>query len=278
MAENIGGIQNELSLLRQDLASLKKDMIKRLTRAKWATIDALDEIRYSNCLLACRICGYSADINTLKKLTSRCIFEGGKLERYECPQCGLIFGPLKILLLDEANLADEYKTLYEVYAEPSTTVYEIKTFLSLNPQRDGVYLNYGCGAWSDSIRILREQGWNIFGYEPYVAPNNPYTLNDATILAGMKFDGIFSHNLIEHLQYPLQFFQLTKNMLKNNAGRMAHSTACYDYAFEFTRFHIHFYTGKSIDYLCNTTGLIVDTIIRDPAVSYTNYVFSIKTP
>jgi hypothetical protein len=278
MAEKDGGMQNEIFLLRQEMASLKKEMIKRQSKAKWAAIDILDEIRYADCPLTCRICGYSDNIKTFKKLTSRCIFEGGKLERYECPRCGLIFGPLKILLLDEASLADEYKTLYEVYAESSTTVYEMKTFLSMNPQKDGVYLNYGCGAWSDSIKILREQGWHIFGYEPYVSPNNPYTINNAAALTGMKFDGIFSHNLIEHLQYPLQFFQFTKSLLKSNTCKMAHSTACYDYAFEFTRFHVHFYTGKSINYLCGASGLIVDAIIRDPSVSYINYVYSIKKP
>jgi hypothetical protein len=270
--------KDEIAMLRQEIASLKTDIIKRQTKAKWAIIDILDEYRYGNCQISCRICGYSANIDTFKKLISRCMFEGGKLERYECPQCGLIFGPLKFLLLDEPSVADEYKTLYEIYAEPSTTDYEVKTFMALNPKRDGIFLNYGCGAWSNSIRLLREHGWSVFGYEPYACPNNPYVISNENTLLSMKFDGIFSHNLIEHLQYPLRFFQLMKSLLKNSAGKMAHSTACYDYAYEFTRFHLHFYTGKSIDYLCNIIGLRIADITRDTSSHYINYVYETKNP
>lgn len=274
LEEALRKAQDEINILRQEMALLKKDMIRRQTKMKWETIDILDELRYSNCQITCRICDYTNNVNNFKKLLSHCIFEGGKLERYVCPQCGLIFGPLKFLYLDETSIASEYKSLYEIYSEADTTEYEIKTFMSLNPQKDGVYLNYGSGAWSNSISFLRGQGWNVLGYEPYVSPNNDYTINDKTALNTMKFDGIFSHNLIEHLPYPLQFFQLMKSLLRDNSCRMAHSTSCYDYAFEFTRFHMHFYTGKSIDYLCNKVGLTIANIIRDDSSKYINYVYA----
>lgn len=271
-------VHDEINTLRQEISVLKKDLIKSQTRSKWEAIDIWHEFRYSDCQISCRICDYKDHINNFKKLIAQCMFEGGKLERYECPQCGLIFGPLKFLLLDETSLANEYKHLYEIYAEPDTTDYEVRTFMALNPKKDGIYLNYGSGAWSNSIRILREQGWNIFGYEPYVSPNNSFTTNKEDAVASTKFDGIFSHNLIEHVQDPLQLFQFMKSLLRDNSCKMAHSTACYNYAAEHTRFHVHFFTGKSIDYLCDKVGLQITNKAHDKSTGYINYVYEIKNP
>ena len=38
-------------------------------------------------------------------------------------------------------------------------------------------------------------------------------------------------------------------------GVMVHGSGCYDYAFEYTRFHLTFFTGNALEYLGKETGL-----------------------
>lgn len=169
----------------------------------------------------------------------------------------------------------DYMQHYTVFNEGDTTEDEIFTFYQLNPSKEGVYLNYGCGAWSKSINELRREGYNVYGFEPYVSTeSSPYIINNINELKKMSFDGIFTNNVLEHLLDPVQSFSLFKSLLKDQNSIMVHSTPCYEYLYEYTRFHLIFYTGRSINTLCKKTGLIA--LDRYDAIRFNNNYTSFK--
>lgn len=214
----------------------------------------------------CTLCGNSISTLNIITLESHCIFGGGKLIRYKCQKCDVIFGPTKFLKLSPFMVAMEYKQLYRRYTEGDTTKYEIRAFKLLNPNKKKKYLNYGSGLWSKSIELLRSEGWDICGYEPYAKNNNikkDYIFSSKEDVSKHKFDGIFSHNVIEHLFNPMDEFHFMKSILANNTSRMSHSTACYKYMYEYSIFHVHFYTGRSIDYVARNIGMKISKRIND---------------
>jgi len=230
-------------------------IIRSLVNIKWKITDQLDQILLQNSTIRCPICEKSQKREEYRILISECIFLGGKLERYQCPDCDVIFGPLKMLNLDKTSLDLEYRFLYRFYSEGDTTDFEKKTFFELNPKVNGKYLNYGCGKWSRCIDELRSEGWNVYGYEPYVMVSGEYIIDDIETLNKMKFDGIFSNNLIEHMQDPILEIKQIVNLLLPG-GIIAHSTSCFEYSIEYSRFHLFFFTGRSFNYILNSLNLI----------------------
>jgi len=79
--------------------------------------------------------------------------------------------------LDEAELADDYQRHYRSYSEGDSTRLEMNAFYSLSPKKDGIYLNYGAGAWSNTIDMIRKDGFQIYGYEPYANGKNDSMLS-----------------------------------------------------------------------------------------------------
>ena len=226
--------------------SLEKEFIEN----KWHLID---KYYREPDTMSCCICDTLILTASGEKLISEDIYGGGTLIRYRCPGCGAIIGPNKMWELSEDELSEEYKYHYRVNDEGQTTDAEIEVFMSLKPEKGKKYLNYGCGSWASTIEELRNQGYDVYGFDPYAPCDNKHIITDFSRLKEMKFDGIFSHDLLEHLRYPLDTFRLLNDILVTD-GVMAHSTACYKYVYEYDRFHLVFYTGNSIDYLCKKTG------------------------
>ena len=206
--------------------------------------------------LLCPLCEHEAPKQKFKQLTSHCIFGGGTLVRYACPCCALVFGPDKMLRLTEDELSQDYEWHYKVYNEVDSTPVELQAFYSLNLIKEGVYLNYGAGSWSSSVPKLRAEGWNVFAFEPHVAApaQADFVISNQEQLQQMRFDGIFSNNVLEHLRWPVRELSAMAALLKED-GRMAHVTPCYDYLFEYTRFHLFFYVGQSRNLLIEKAGL-----------------------
>lgn len=286
MIEVAGSRHNQLvHYLMELLENEKRDMleekvgdtelIKQAIKDKWALVDSYEERNYKNHEIVCPVCGKKMETDKTSRLISECIFNGGKLIRYVCPECGVVFGPEKMLNLDEKAFSDDYKLHYSVYAEGDSTEREIEVFRKLNPSKDEVYLDWGVGAWSTVIPSLREEGYQVYGYDPYAPTDSEYIITDEEKLRTMKFDGIFSHDLLEHLKDPVGTFRLFADVLKSR-GKMIHSTACYDYVYEYTRFHLFFYTGRSIDKLCEETGFVVENIEKDPINLLISYTYSLK--
>lgn len=245
-------ISNEVS--NNEIATLLKHQIK----SKWDVIDYLDARSTKKYITHCPLCGVNIDYNNLKQYISNCKFEGGLLIRYQCASCDLIFGPEKMLMLSETQLSKEYEWHYRVFSEADSTENEIKIFHNLNPEKTGKYLNWGAGAWSKTIDRLRKDGWDVYGYEPHKAStSNHFIITDINRLRNMRFDGIFSNNVLEHLRYPIEDLKEMATFLKPQ-GRMVHATPCFDYMYEYTRFHLFFYLGKSKEILAYKSGLEIE--------------------
>lgn len=189
----------------------------------------------------------------MAELEARCLFTDLPLRRYRCECCRAVFGPVQLIECAQEELDRLYSLLYGFYREGFSDPFQEKTFYLLNPSRDGQYLNYACGAWAKGIAHLREQGWSITGFEPFqiVCSSEIETHHDSLVPG--QYDGLFSHNFIEHLQHPLRFFFECSTLLKTN-GIMAHSTACYEYLYEVAPLHLYFFCHNSARMLAARAG------------------------
>ena len=46
-------------------------------------------------------------------------------------------------------------------------------------------------------------------------------------------------------------------------GRMSHATPCFEYRYQYTRFHLHFFAGRSRALLAQKAGLIFEEFLVD---------------
>lgn len=258
MVQNMSELNERLT--EQDFNSKytsDKALGKMLMKNKWHLID---KYYTEPDLFFCEICQTQIDRSNSDLFESKDIFHGGILKRYRCPGCGAIIGPLKMLEMTEEELSEEYRLHYSLYSEGDTTESEIRTFQLLNPKKGKKYLNYGCGAWSETISRLRSEGYDVWGYDPYAPSTSEYVYNCMEQMQDLQFDGLFSHDLLEHLRYPVKEFEVFQSLLTDD-GKMAHATACYKYVYEYTRFHFFFYTGQSMEMICKQAGFrMIDRI------------------
>ena len=237
---------------------LHRELIRNQISQKWSLVDFMNERKFGEGeqLRRCPLCGHESMDNTFRKMRTHCAFGGGDLLRHVCPACAVIFGPDKMFRLTDAELSQEYEWHYRVYDEGDSTEQELRTFHALNPSKTGIYVTYGAGNWSRSVQQLRSEGWNVWAFEPHssAAMQADGLISSRDQLNAIKFDGIFSNNVLEHLRYPERELAKIATLLKPD-GRMAHATPCYKYHYEYTRFHLFFYPGSSRHTLLSMAGL-----------------------
>ncbi len=266
---------HEYKLEDKDRTDKLGAVARDITHTKWTLRDHLADLNHEEQEVTCIVCGYHALENTFEKKETDCIFGGGHLLRYVCPVCGCIFGPKKFLEQTGKELADDYVVHYMGYSESDCTQQEIATFFLLNPTKSGQYLNYGCGCWGKSIQYLRSIGYQVYGYEPFASDvENPYIITDRAEIDQMKFNGIFSHDLLEHLTDPVGDMKFMRSLLVNAESKIVHATLCFDYRQEGTRFHVAFFTGNSPYVLAQRSGCKVLRSVRcNHGYSLLAYVF-----
>ncbi len=236
-------------------------LLDYLASTYWRTIDVLYARDLPRRDARCVVCGYTDASAGYRKHVSECQFGGGRLERYACPKCDTVFGPLKMLDLTPAQLEVEYRALYARYDEANSTEAEIRAFRACGPRPGGAYLNWGCGAWAETIDVLRGEGHDVWGYEPVAKTENPHVVASVDEISA-KFDGIFSNNVIEHFGDPVGEFRRLRGFLKPGAV-MVHASPCYELLYENTRFHLAFFLGRSADALAARSGFEVESRDRD---------------
>lgn len=249
-------------------------MLEYLMFLRWQLMDRLEEISPFPLSGHCPLCGGALPAE-LRRYETECIFQGGRLLRHQCPHCDVIFGPQKMLRLSDADLAEEYRWHYTFSNESNTLAKELRAFEELGPRREGVYLNYGAGRWSHTREHLRAAGWNVYDYEPYAEPASEFVITDRNRLAAMAFDGIFSQDVVEHLRHPVEEMRFMRSLLKEG-GKMVHVTGCWEYMYEYTRFHLFFFLGRSREVLARQAGLRLMGYVRDdadPALPYYSCTF-----
>jgi len=265
ISERLDNIGKNLTDLEVKIDVFQRDVLRHQVAGKWSVIDyisrSIDDQEQS---CTCPLCGLISSADTLKQFNSNCIFGGGLLLRYQCPNCDLIFGPKKMLDLTPAELSSDYEWHYRVYDEGDSTAQEIRAFHLLKPSKSGVYLNYGAGAWSKSVEILRSEGWNVMAYEPHgsAQASADYVISSSVELQKIRFDGVFSNNVLEHLRYPVEELSFMREIIKQG-GRMSHATPCFEYLYEYTRFHLFFYLGRSRSLLAERANLTVVDFVLD---------------
>lgn len=230
-------------------------------KAFWYLLDKHYDIVLPHAAIRCIVCDFSGRRGDFEVLTDEDIFGGGKLERYRCPRCEAVFGPLKYLELPQHLVDEDYRLLYERYSEADLSEIEKEVFLSMEPRRDGTYLNWGSGgAWNSTIAELRSEGWNVWGYEPSAQARSEYVISSRKDLAP-SYDGIFSNNVIEHFRDPVAEFGKLRGLLKDG-GIMVHGSPCYVYSYSYTRFHTFFPLGRSVEHLALRTGFDLSPDVR----------------
>jgi len=240
-----------------------------LVAAKHAALDREYDRTRVDRVLQCPVCSARAPYAALKRNESLCRFNGGRLERHYCLVCNALFGPAKMLDMTPGELSTEYAILYSSYQEGDTGVDTIRTFRSMEPERGPVYLDWGSGWWSDAVRNLRLEGWNVWGFEPTPGGPKDHIVTDyGHIAPGLA--GIYSNNVIEHLQDPVSEF-LRMRALLGEGGKMAHSSPCYEERYLDTRFHTVFFLDDSIKVLAERTGF--EVVLREKDDEYINTVF-----
>lgn len=251
---------------------------RQLLWTKWKVIDSyVEKEELLDDLVKCTICGDAHKRKDYKVVESECIFNGGRLVRYVCPTCGVIFGPTKFTSQGENNIGEDYRVHYLGFNEGDSSYKEERAFYMLSPDKNKIYLNFGCGRWSGTLKKLRGLGYNVYGFEPYASnKNSDYIITDVEQLKRMRFDGIFTNDVLEHFLLPIDELKFMTELLSKD-GKMAHCTSCYTYKYEFTRFHTHFFTGKSVSVMAERAGLEIIDYCDDLAENdFICYVFKIK--
>jgi len=242
------------------------------TSAYWQTLDQVYAPLLATRTITCPICGHAGGRSGYDVHESECQFGGGHLERYGCPECDFVFGPLKMLDLSDRMLDIDYQLLYDTYQEGDSAANEARAFRSVEPRTGGLYLDWGCGAQSETVDALRAEGWDVWGYEPVVPPTSPFIAGSALEVSA-TFDGLFSNNVIEHFWDPVAEFRAMASHLRTGA-LMTHATPCYELAIEDTRFHTAFYLGRCVDVLAQRVGL--DVVGREQDGDYRSVTFRVR--
>lgn len=188
------------------------------------------------------------------------------LIRHQCPNCDVIFGTRQMLTLPEDKLIAAYEKVYTSgYQEGDSTDFQLYTFNLFNPKKGGIYINWGAGN-SKISNVIRDKGFNIIDYDPFAQGLYPDKYASEGYVLNNKFDGIMSNSVIEHFQDPVKELIKMKSVLKENAF-MLHSTDCYQYRIEWTKYHLYFFVGRSLNVLCQRSNLKHE-IIDDMRVKF----------
>jgi hypothetical protein len=241
----------KLQRLEQEQKLLREVAVRGL----WRIADRIDELTLPRRSLRCPICSRTKPRESFETRIDSCAFGGGRLERYLCAGCGCIFGPAKYLDLDEALVDLDYRLHYLDNVESDSTAREVRAFRALLPKVGVPYLNFGCGAWNSTIRVLRREGYDVWGYDPHNTTVRPFVVHSRDAISPV-FGGLFSNNVIEHMVDPLEQFRYFGTILRTGS-LMAHATPCYEYCYAYSRFHVVFFTGDSPLVLAERTGFRV---------------------
>ncbi len=271
----MGRYRNDIMTIEERLARLERhvELVERFSsRSFWQALDKAYDSILLRAELKCIICDHRDGRSGYKVLVAECQFGGGRLERYQCPRCDAVFGPMKYLDLAEEIVDLDYQILYSSYQESDSTHNEIRTFRALAPKPGGLFLNWGCGTWCRTIPTLRSEGFDVWGYEPSLPESRDFMVRTRGEISA-KFDGIFSNNVIEHFRDPIAQFNEFRGYLKPG-GKLAHSSPCYEYCYDFTRFHTLFLLGRSPHILAERTGFEAQQIDKDG--EYVNFVYTAR--
>ena len=152
--------------------------------------------------------------------------------------------------LDE--IGNDYKDVYSYYSEGNTTPYIKHTLDVINLGKDKTYLDYACGKSNNTLNVLNDNGYNVYGYDAYVTMDHPKFIS--IIDKCEKYDLVYSNNFIEHVINPFEDLQKLLDLLNIN-GKLVLISSCWEYCIEYTHYHTFFFLGRSVEYLCKKLNI-----------------------
>lgn len=188
-----------------------------------------------------------------------------KDEFFECVCCGGIFRPKEKLLDNEKE-----KQRYESHTNDSSDlgyqnfVLPITSSVLNEYKKDDIGLDFGCGKDSSIVKVLRQNEYKIFEYDPYF-------FNDKKLLE-KKYDYITSCEVIEHFYNPKKEFELLKSLLKDD-GSLYLMTGIYRQNIDFSKWwykndltHVFIYKEETFQWIKEEFGFkdleIKENLIR----------------
>ena len=171
-----------------------------------------------------------------------------KDEFYECSNCKGIFRPSEKLLDKEKE-----KERYESHTNDSDDlgyqkfVYPITSNILIEHKKNDLGLDFGCGKDSPIVKILRQNEYKIFEYDPYF-------FDDKKLLE-QKYDYIACCEVIEHFYNPKKEFKLLYELLKND-GILYLMTGIYSDNIDFSKWwykndltHVFIFQEKTFEWI-----------------------------
>lgn len=167
---------------------------------------------------------------------------------YLCSCCGGIFRPIEKLLNNqkekeryESHTNDSDDLGYQNFVSPITDSV-LKEF-----KKEDIGLDFGCGKDSPIVKILRNNEYKIFEYDPYFF--------DDKKLLNQKYDYIACCEVIEHFYNPKKEFELLKKLLKEN-GVLYLMTGIYNKNIDFPKWwykndltHVFIFQEKTFEWI-----------------------------
>jgi SAM-dependent methyltransferase len=196
--------------------------------------------------LICPVCGNCANFDAYIPHKHEDMFYAGEIVRYECLQCDAIFGDLRMLGLSRAEVAQDYHDLYSFYNEGDTTKYMLEIFAKLNFPQSVSYLDWACGEWNNYIPLLRNSGYDIDGYDPFVG--------DRRERPTRKYDCVLSNNFIEHVIEPYRDLAEILSFVKDG-GCLVLISQCWKYTITNSHYHTFYFLGRSVAWLEKALGI-----------------------
>lgn len=167
---------------------------------------------------------------------------------FKCSCCKAIFKSSNLHLKDEKE-----KAIYDKHVNISTDI-RYQNFLApitnsvlKDFDKNNCGLDFGCGKDSAIIKVLKDNGYKIDGYDIFY--------KDDRDLLNKKYDFITSSEVIEHFQNPKKEFELLLSMLKEN-GALYLMTEIYNEKIDFKKWyykgdptHIFFYQKETFEWI-----------------------------
>lgn len=154
--------------------------------------------------------------------------------------------------MTKEEISQDYTDVYSYYKEGNTSKYILHCLDRINLGKDKVYLDYACGNNIETLNLLNNNNYNVYGYDAYV--NNTHNKYIKNINDIKNIDIIYSNNFIEHVIEPFEDVKVLVDLL-NDKGKLVLISPCWEYNYEFTHFHTFFFLGKSIQYLCEKLNI-----------------------
>ena len=202
------------------------------------------------------------------KLFTQCMISDGKiissaLGKIFCKKCGLGFGINKFKLSNYNRSDGSSKFELKRHTNIAKSIYEI---ITENQNKTSFILEIGAANFETSYRLsLLNQNFKVHALEPHPEKQNEFKnihhikSNFFDYKTDLKYDVVFSNNVIEHIRDIKKFLKKSANILDENGIIIVCCPSFLNISTELLfADHIWHITSLSMENLCNQTNLYLN--------------------